>query len=353
MKYRLDNNVRILQLGTSIYFRKGLWNFNEASLDLAEFDEGVQQELVNLVNELWMGNSVDDEKFANSPNKQKLDEFISGLNYGGFIQKEGEAELREKVLSALLGNMSFQTKRRDPGKVLMVTDSDFVKKIATTVAEEIGLSVTFENDDMVIEIMKSDIVDRTDALSHKDKLNHYSEMYKEYDAVIVCTYRCNLAYLRNINEIVVKLNKHLIIGLVDGPFIHIAGLNPPRTADFDSLEQRMLSRLQDHQLYKMHSTMGVQLNNIDGKQYIPIMNTLVNLCLSEGYLVTNTGACKFDGRLLSIYIPTLEIQVQDILKISSSITMGNIAKSKYEDNQIVSSKLINELLSQRKRAEND
>ncbi|HFU4612864.1 TPA: streptolysin associated protein SagC, partial [Streptococcus pyogenes] len=54
----------------------------------------------------------------------------------------------------------------------------------------------------------------------------------------------------------------------------------------------------------------------------------------------------FEGRLLSIYLPTLEIQVQDILKMSNSQTQGALAKLKYEDQQISTREIVKKLLDE-------
>ena len=72
------------------------------------------------------------------------------------------------------------------------------------------------------------------------------------------------------------------------------------------------------------------------------------MCISEAYLASNIGSSKFEGRLLSIYIPTLEIQVQDILKIPTSNAMGNLAKTQYKDNQVEARKIINQILKNRR-----
>ena len=80
------------------------------------------------------------------------------------------------------------------------------------------------------------------------------------------------------------------------------------------------------------------------KGFVPVMNILMNLLVSEAVLIINTGSSKFEGRLLSIYVPTFEIQVQDILKLSTSSTQGVLAKSAFRLQQIATRRLVNDIV---------
>ncbi len=343
MKYSLNNNVRIIQRGSIITFRKGLWDYNEASIDINELNEDVALKLCKLVTDLWNGQDIDDEEY------EELKEVIDGLYYGEFLLNADEKHIREDILKILLGNMSYQARRvENPKKVLLVTDSNYIEKIAIDMSKEIGLELDILDKDMIFNIMHANLTQKLDALSRMDTIKKYGDFFKDYSAIAVCQYRLNILFLRNINEVCIENGTQLIISALDGPFVHMTALKPPKTADFDSLEQRILARLEDHTLYRDFTNIDVHTRCKENKAYIPILTLLLSMCISEAYLVSNIGSSKFEGRLLSIYIPTLEIQVQDILKIPTSNAMGNLAKTQYKDNQVEARKIINQILKNRR-----
>ncbi|HEK9649155.1 TPA: streptolysin associated protein SagC, partial [Streptococcus equi subsp. equi] len=43
MKYQLNSNVRIVQFDDTFCFRKGLWDFNEAVLDIAQEPQALKE----------------------------------------------------------------------------------------------------------------------------------------------------------------------------------------------------------------------------------------------------------------------------------------------------------------------
>lgn len=90
----------------------------------------------------------------------------------------------------------------------------------------------------------------------------------------------------------------------------------------------MLARLQDHTLYQRFASQQLPPTQPVSSSYVPLLNVLMNLVVSEAFIIAQTGSSKFEGRLLSVYLPTLEIQVQDILKMSNSQTQGALAKIK-------------------------
>ena len=77
---------------------------------------------------------------------------------------------------------------------------------------------------------------------------------------------------------------------------------------------------------------------------IPLLNMLVNIAVSEAYTFKRIGVSKFTGRLLTIYMPTMEIQVQDLLRVPYCSACGAIAKAALEEKNVSSRALVDEMV---------
>ncbi|MGT2744377.1 streptolysin associated protein SagC [Streptococcus phocae subsp. phocae] len=352
MKYQLNSNVRIVQFNETFCFRKGIWDFNEASLDTSQESQELKAVLSTIVSDLFKGEAVDLSVFESqldAADFAKLTEVIDALYYSDFLMDEDAHNLQENIMKVLLGNFRFMIgpeKTMNPEPILFISDIDFVNASALALSKELGLSLEVASDDLKDLIQETDVSSRLDALTHRQNMRLLSDKLSAYQAIVVCQQRLNITMVRHLNEVIVALKKQLLLGYVDGPFIHVCALNPPKTADFDSLERRVLARLQDHTLYQQFANQMLPATQSVSQAFLPLLNILMNLLLSEAFLVARTGSSKFEGRLLSIYLPTLEIQVQDILKMSNSQAQGALAKLKYEDQQIATREVVKALLKE-------
>ncbi|MGT2934842.1 streptolysin associated protein SagC [Streptococcus castoreus] len=352
MKYQLNSNVRIVQFQDTFCFRKGIWDFNEAVLDVTQEPQELQTAYREIVSTLIEGGILDTERYENDLDADlfaKLMEVITALYYNDVLVLEDDYALEENVMKVLMGNFRFMAEAghtKNTAPVLFISDSTYVNESAKLLADQLQLHLQVASDDLKMLIQQTDVTSRLDALTHQRHMKCLSEALESYQSIVVCQERLNIMMLRHLNEISVSLNKQLVLGFVDGPFLHACTLNPPHSADFDSLERRVLARLQDHALYQHFAKQVLPPTQAVSKAYLPLLNVLMNLVVSEAFIIAQTGSSKFEGRLLSIYLPTLEIQVQDILKMSNSQAQGSLARLKYEDQQISTREIVRKLLSE-------
>lgn len=352
MKYQLNSNVRIVQFQDTFCFRKGIWDFNEAVLDVSQEPQALKEAYREIVTTLIEGGILDTDSYEKSLEADLFATFmevITALYYNDVLMLEDDYALEENVMKVLMGNFRFMataghTKNTDP--VLFISDSTYVNESAKLLADQLQLPLQVASDDLKMLIQQTDVSSRLDALTHHRSMKCLSEALKGYQSIVVCQERLNIMMLRHLNEISVALNIQLVLGFVDGPFLHACTLNPPHSADFDSLERRVLARLQDHVLYQHFAQQALPTTQAVSQAYLPLLNVLMNLVVSEAFIIAQTGSSKFEGCLLSIYLPTLEIQVQDILKMSNSQAQGALAKLKYEDQQISTREIVRKLLSE-------
>lgn len=350
MKYQLNSNVRIVQFNEIFCFRKGIWDFNEATLDISQESQILKAVYCEMISALFKGQAIDITAFEERLDAEdfaKLFQVVEALYYSDLLMKEDEQAIQENIMQILMGSSRFMAeagRTMNTVPILFISDTDFVNDSALKLAEVMGINIKVASDELKLKLQTTDVSSRLDALTHRQNMQLLTKELQSYQAVVVCQERLNVTMVRHLNEVSVYLKQQLILGFVDGPFIHACTLNPPHTADFDSLERRVLARLQDHTLYQHFANQLLPATQPVSQAFLPLLNILMNLVISEAFLVACTGNSKFEGRLLSIYLPTLEIQVQDILKMSNSQTQGALAKLRYEDQQIATREMVKDLL---------
>lgn len=352
MKYQLNSNVRIVQFQDTFCFRKGIWDFNEAVLDVSQEPQALKEVYRDVVTTLITGEVLDTDNYENHLDTDLFATFmevITALYYNDLLMLEDDYALEENIMKVLMGNFRFMAEAghtKNTAPVLFISDSTNVNESAELLAHQLHLPLEVASDELKLLIQQMDVTSRLDALTHHRHMKKLTEALESYQSIVVCQERLNIMMLRHLNEVSVSHHKQLVLGFVDGSFLHACTLNPPHSADFDSLERRVLARLQDHTLYQHFANQALPPTQMVSKAYLPLLNILMNLVISEAFIIAQTGSSKFEGRLLSIYLPTLEIQVQDILKMSNSQAQGALARLKYEDQQMSTREIVRKLLNE-------
>src|SRR5947209_1204817 len=149
--------------------------------------------------------------------------------------------------------------------------------------------------------------------------------------------------LRNLNRLLIRAEKPLILGMVDGPFLVVFSALANETGCFECFEQRMLARLEDTAVYHDFIRARAQGEGNDIWR-APQMHTLVSAVLSEAYLYTTLGLMRLAGRLINVYLPLLEIQIQDLLRVPYCPACGHIAQAKMDELYTSTRRIVNDLV---------
>lgn len=141
------------------------------------------------------------------------------------------------------------------------------------------------------------------------------------------------------------MGKPLVLSLLDGPFISLMTIKGNETACYECFENRVMARLLDIPAYRnfVKETGGTMKKR--NKTYAtPILQTMASVALFEALLYANVNKAKMAGRLLNIYVPLMEIQVQDLLRVPFCPACGHIAKASYEEMYTSSKQIVNKLI---------
>src|SRR5262249_35797799 len=81
-----------------------------------------------------------------------------------------------------------------------------------------------------------------------------------------------------------------------------------------------------------------------GPWLAPALHMLTAAVISEGYLYSATGMMRLAGRIVNTYLPLLEIQVQDLLRVPYCPACGFISRAEMNEMYTASKRLVADLV---------
>ena len=229
--------------------------------------------------------------------------------------------------------------------MLFFSDSAYARQAARTLATEIGLPLDVMDDETTHALATADLTTRTDAVAHAETFAKFENVIKPfYSCVLGCVAAPNLSMLRYLNRTLVRMEKPLIIGLIDGPFISVLSTLATETGCFECFEQRMLARLEDTVVYHKFVESTASDSARSGPALSPALHILTGAVISEAYLHSTIGMQRLAGRIINIYLPLLEIQVQDLLRVPYCPACGFISAARMKEMYKSTKRLVGEIL---------
>lgn len=353
--YKIQDNVNVYFNGDNeVRFRKGIWNYEEATLDLNWFEvQSLRDAVFEVVKDLIDGKSIDvgdyHEKYnLTSDENSTIIELLDTLADQEYLN-DGSSEELDMLLKCLIGGTvpeaMLHNEQNNFKQVLALTDSEQMKKYLGEMAEETNMDLTFLSDEEWAKVESADITSHINAIPTIEKQNELNVIFSQCACVLVCVERPHIKLLRNINRILLPMGKPMIISMLDGPFLSIMTVKGNETACFECFENRVMARLQDMSAYRnfVKETGGTMVKR--EKTYAtPILQAAGSVALFEALLYTNVSKAKLAGRLINIYIPLLEIQVQDFLRVPFCPACGHIANAIYDEMYTSSRQIVNKLI---------
>jgi thiazole/oxazole-forming peptide maturase SagC family component len=107
----------------------------------------------------------------------------------------------------------------------------------------------------------------------------------------------------------------------------------------------MLARLQDTAVYQQFAQATARRPAANGSWAAPQLHVLAALAVSEGYLYSSIGMTRLCGRILSVFLPLIEIQAQDLLRVPYCPACGHVSKAQMEEMYTSTRRLVGDMLS--------
>lgn len=347
-----DNASVFFNSDDEIRFRKGIWNFEEASLELNDLSDGVREALIFIAKELFDDKLI---SFDNVVKKFSLDEkdsnflneIISSLIGNRFLEYD-ENNMLNSVYE-LIGEYFYDIpdeSKVQKNKVMFITDSERLKEYAKLMSEDLYMNVVMMNVDDIKKLEKSNLTDTTDAIENIEKQKELLKLFDDISCVVVSIEKPRLNLLRNINRLLLEKSIPMIISILDGPFLNITTIKSKETACYECFENRVIARNESLSVYNKFVKQTINLKPNNKKTYItPILQTFTSIALYEAFLFATIGKCKLSGRVINVYIPSIEIQIQDLLRVPFCAACGHISKAKYNEMYTSSKEIIEKFSS--------
>jgi thiazole/oxazole-forming peptide maturase SagC family component len=355
--YLLKEGVRIFfNNDDEIRFRKGVWNFNEAIIRLHGQEEPVKRFFIRVIDELFKNDRVDLQQIAGEQNVgneqlRSYVEIVENIRTQGFLYSESDKEVTRIVMALLGGTMSgFEKFIYEAKPVLLVSDNEYAKEAAKLIARQIKLPLDILSNETFTGLAGLDLTTKTEAVDYLKASERYRDQFSLYSCVLVSLTAPHISLMRNLNRILIELEKPMILGFMDGPFMTLLSTVVTQTGCFECFEQRMLARLQDNVVYqKFVAFTRAHVQDKDaGHQsviFTPPSHILTAAVITEGFLYATFNMMRLAGRIINIYLPVLEIQVQDLLRVPYCPACGFISKGQMNEMYTSSRHIVNEMLS--------
>lgn len=353
--YLLNDNVRIFDRSSEeIRLRTGIWNYYEAIIDLGDQSERMKNCVSEFIDILRSDGEADVEALGSKHqlSPAEVSAFIGvceSMKVTGLLIDKTQKELSYKITSILLGEQVEGLRARIGSGlgVLFFSDNKYAKEAAQVLARQIKLPIDIMTNKVFVAIKNSDLTTNTNTIEITKRIEKFERQFQQYSCIIGCLQYPYVSFLRNINRVLIKAEKPLSLGLLDGPFMSMLSISPTETGCLECYENRLLSRMEDHIVY--HQFIASEKKNTTGllsksSGFSPFMHMMVSILVSEAFLLSTINKSKFMGRAISIYIPLFEIQVQDLLRLPFCPACGFIAKSQMNEMYVSSKKLIDNML---------
>ena len=347
--YRLAEGVRAFRNGDEIRLRKGVWNHTEAVLRLAGLEARSAGLLGAVCEALLQGKDADLNALGAVAGMSREElipfaELLESLRQQQFLHDTAQGSIAQAIRALLGGNLvGFEDRATPPRPALFFSDTDYARGAAKSLAGELAFPLDLLDTEVMQALAAADLTTKTDAVAYTEAVAKFEKLFSPYSCVMGCMAAPNLTMLRNLNRLLIRLEKPLILGLIDGPFVSAMSSMPTDTGCFECFEQRMLARLEDTQVYHqfVQATGGAAAT---GPWLSPQMHVLTSMVLSEGFLWSTMGLMRLAGRAVSVYLPLLEIQVQDVLRVPYCPGCGFISKAHMDELYTSSKRIIADMM---------
>lgn len=335
-----------------IRIRKGVWDYEEACILLADQSDDVKALVFKLMNTLDAGEEVDFvNALATSALRQEDKESILSLVHGlaeqrYIVPKDSEPNV-QLLYDLMNGYLPTQVldKSMHMKPILFFSDSEEIRNYAQNMCHQISLPVHVMSDQEYDRIIHSDILDCSDGLRAEASLRELQAIFEPYCCVVGGCGKLNVIFMRIINRVLISLNLPLSMAFIDGPFTSVFTICPPETGCFECMEQRILARMEEHPVYRKYVE-ETRYKSFNAKQlsYIPLLWSITSIAIFEGFTISAIGKSKFAGRAMNTYIPVMEVQVEDILRVPYCPACGMSAKAEMREMYSSSSAIVNKML---------
>lgn len=342
----LAYGVRVL-LGShsELRLRTGIWNYEEAVIDFSTESAAFAAHLRSAIATMAAGTPYDPDVDSGLATLTALEQaavrqLCSDLRQAGLLVEADARERGQRMIARLTGNSRTVLEKPRP-TVVVVADTPTVVDEVSRVLARFGATAVAPDPAIHSRLRTVDLTSDTETFAAGEHLEELAAALAG-DVLAVCLSQPAVPLLRTLNRVLLHSGQPAVFGFPDGPFVSLLACHPPYTGCFECFEQRSLARLEDHVNYHEFVVSGLSRpatadpggsdpDGADADGISPLMHVLSGLTATEAFMVGATGASRFGGRLLNVFLPTFEIQVQDVLRMPSCPACGVVARQRLQE----------------------
>lgn len=353
IEYELPADAVVIDNGSDeIRIRKGVWNYEEAVIDFHSSSADVCECIREMIHVLRNGGSYSPEdrlkkSRMNADSLAEVKDLIDGLVQQNFLV-DAESSLSEMVMNEIMPGMIPAGRHLTAGPVLFFSDERYLREEAERAFAELDVPVHIMTSEEYMEIINCNAAGETDGYIKMLAVNRLKRFLEPYSCVAGGLSSLNLTFMRNLNRGLTECSKPLAMAFTDGPFVSMFVIKPPETGCFECMEQRILARIEEHDLYHRYMReRDAGSGNCTGdikKSGLPFLVSAVHTVIAEALSIASAGKARMAGRALNTYVPVMEMQMQDILRIPYCPACGSMAAAQVREMYTSSRKIVDRVV---------
>ncbi len=308
-----------------VELRKGVWDSVSYMLN-DDTEKGV---LFYVLSDLNGENSVSDIAKKYNLSRSDIEGVVDQLHQLNVIDFYATSILDHYVDQACPSVMQrhYATDGVSAKELIVFTDNECFAVILDNLASYVDKSkiALYSNEsDLYASILNSTDDWLYDELKLERMLAAFSRLKNKF--IIILQKNMNPVFCSRFNVIANYLKISWIQAAIDGPFLFIGPLiTTQRGACYECFETRVSINLRQHDSYVRYKQAIVD-QNIYHRAYDVLHKPLINLLVSHlsleviNYIAFGTSFLR--SKVLSIYLPTMEIVFNDVLRLSTCSVCG-------------------------------
>lgn len=353
IQYALQEDIMLIATDDEIRIRKGVWNYEEACLSLTGYSEEFTRCFHDVFDSLQTGQfSVGqlDDLLLEPFEREQAETVLQQLLESDFILAVDEKLSHSRITKILTGGLELfiddDYQVQESKSVLFCTDTEYVMEKWKTFSELHQIKADYLEPDLFSALKTVDLTTNIDAIGYYEDMDRLGKRFDDILAIVISVSRLSISFMRNVNRIALEKKIPIMMSFIDGPTINALPVNHDQTGCLECFERRALARLEEHVHYarfveeRKRDPSDKRRKNVSN---IILMDLLANISFAGAFMFCTVGASRFSGRLLSIYLPSLEIQMQNILRVPFCEACGSVARAEFGELNASSRRLIDNI----------
>jgi bacteriocin biosynthesis cyclodehydratase domain-containing protein len=302
-----------------VELRSGVWN--PASVTLS--DETQSGALLRIISRL--DGSISPRRLAAEEDlpREDVERVIDHLMKAGAIEEEATTALDHYLEQSLSWTLAVE---RDAPPLRLLGDAALGARLAELLGDSLLDAELDGRPDPLWDQLGGDVDWLDDGLRFRQRLERFNPWSGRLLAVASAT--VDPVRMRALNRVCLALGVPWLHAAIDGPFVFVGPLVVPRrSACYECLETRITMNLRQGASYAAYKRALAERRARQGD--LPLLPAVGGLLAGHASLellnFALTGATFTVGKVLAIYLPTMEISFNEVLRVPGCAGCGTLS----------------------------